>query len=246
MKRGRITGWGLVLAAVFLLATSMPASADLIARWNYNDEPADNGTVSATGTQNPYADEGIRAGVAQQVHFGTLSSWGYNDGATPNATGDYSADGASGTADKRYRFAMTATGSLTGLRWNVSTVAYENISVTLGIYGRNALSGQNDDYRFDYSLDGGSTWSNNPVTYSGGDGTSGVWTTFNLSSIAGANNISNFAFRFVNVDLSAAQTLTADWVMVEGAPTVVPIPAAAWLLGSGLVGLVVIRRRMKK
>ena len=27
---------------------------------------------------------------------------------------------------------------------------------------------------------------------------------------------------------------------------VVPIPAAAWLLGSGLLGLVVIRRRIKK
>ena len=26
----------------------------------------------------------------------------------------------------------------------------------------------------------------------------------------------------------------------------VPIPGAAWLLGSGLIGLVVIRRRMKK
>jgi len=28
--------------------------------------------------------------------------------------------------------------------------------------------------------------------------------------------------------------------------TMVPIPSAAWLLGSGLIGLVVIRRRMKK
>jgi hypothetical protein len=235
---------GFLLAAAVALTMGGTALAATIALWNYNDEPADNGSGSPTGTQNPFADAGVRAGVAQQVNFGTLSSWGYNDGATPNSSGDYTADSATGTADKRYRFAMSATGSLTGLRWNVSTVGYQDITVSLGIYGRNALSGQNDDYRFDYSLDGGTTWSNNPVVYTGGDGTTGVWATFILSSIVGANNISNFAFRFVNVDLSAASTLTTDWVLVEG--TAVPIPAAAWLLGTGLIGLVGLRRKFKR
>jgi hypothetical protein len=37
-----------------------------------------------------------------------------------------------------------------------------------------------------------------------------------------------------------------ETTIYQGLVTPVPIPAAAWLLGSGLLGLVVIRRRMKK
>ena len=41
-----------------------------------------------------------------------------------------------------------------------------------------------------------------------------------------------------------AYNIVADTVAVPNG--MVPIPAAAWLLGSGLLGLVAIRRRMKK
>jgi hypothetical protein len=42
----------------------------------------------------------------------------------------------------------------------------------------------------------------------------------------------------------AVNTQYQDFVVAYAAP--IPIPAAAWLLGSGLVGLVAIRRRVKK
>jgi len=37
-----------------------------------------------------------------------------------------------------------------------------------------------------------------------------------------------------------------DWTAFEAASAPVPIPAAVWLLGSGLVGLIGIRRRFRK
>ena len=37
-----------------------------------------------------------------------------------------------------------------------------------------------------------------------------------------------------------------EWRALLGTPTVVPIPAAAWLLGSGLVGLIGLKRRIGK
>jgi hypothetical protein len=48
---------------------------------------------------------------------------------------------------------------------------------------------------------------------------------------------------YVHVDLYSNTSLTSP---VQDFIRPVPLPPAAWLLGSGLIGLVVIRRRMKK
>ena len=71
-----------------------------------------------------------------------------------------------------------------------------------------------------------------------------VLTTYTTEAGARADNAGLFSVMAVNVwELDQAGNLN---YIKQDMLTVVPIPAAAWLLGSGLIGLVVIRRRMKK
>jgi hypothetical protein len=64
-------------------------------------------------------------------------------------------------------------------------------------------------------------------------------------SIAGNSFTIGFASSEL-VDASGAIYSPASYALNSGQVNVVPIPAAVWLLGSGLVGLVALRRRMRK
>jgi hypothetical protein len=236
----------LVMSFVFAvaLALAVPASADVIAQWNYNGYTADNGSGTVTDTtltpKSPYADTGTRAATSQQTWNNSLDlgTWGYNAGnfpaLTPATKPDYPLDGAVGAADKRYRFVTSAANE--GLLWTVNTSGYQNVAVTLGIWSRTAYA-TTGQFSFEYTMDG-TNWTKQALNYP----TAESWVTLTLSALAGDPD---FAFRFISTNATAT-TMTVDWVQVSGDPTVVPIPAAAWLLGSGLLGLVAIRRRMKK
>jgi hypothetical protein len=239
MKK-RILGWCLLLAAAFLLATSPPASAATIALWNYNLQTADNGGT-VTGTENPTPVIAGGSGSGTQASVGSVT-FGYNAGNYPDNTppyaGDYGTDSAEGAADIRYRFGTNAANE--GLRWNVSTEGYQDIQVQLGIFSQTNFTSRT--WSLEYSPNNGTNWYDlTTVNYTGGS----TWLTvsYDLSSITAVNNNANFAFRFIS-DQATSTTLTADYVNVTG--NAVPIPAAVWLLGSGLVGLVIIRRRRNK
>lgn len=227
----RILVVGLVLAVGLLIVASKPSSATTIALWNYNSQPADN-EGAVTGAQNPAAD----IGFGSQSLFGT-PIYGYDDGGYPKSgAGDYSSDPAVGKTDVRYRILAY---EYQGITWNVSTLGYKDVKVQLGFFSPSDLTGRT--FSFGYSLDGLVTGiSLGSYPYSGNSS----WSTFSfdLTGIEGVDNNPNFIFGFMSDQ--SKQTLGIDYVLITGTP--VPIPGAFWLLGSGLVGLVAIRRRLQK
>ncbi len=60
------------------------------------------------------------------------------------------------------------------------------------------------------------------------------------------NALTGFTFNLTN--LTVGETVYLDFTLnasVEGASSTVPLPPSVWLFGSGLVGLVVARRRLR-
>lgn len=87
------------------------------------------------------------------------------------------------------------------------------------------------------------TWAWNGGQYHQGGSTDGNMTISNLTDLGGGQ----YAFR---ADWSALfeggpiNNTTGNWY-IEGTASVVPLPAAVWLMGSGLLGLIGLARRRR-
>ncbi|PPD35542.1 MAG: PEP-CTERM sorting domain-containing protein [Methylomonas sp.] len=232
----------LIVAGLALSVVGASAQASVVTQWNFNSNPADSST--GTGSTLPSIGSGTAAllgGVTGSFSSGSASGGSSDPAVTDNSGWQTTTYAAQGTGNKTR-----------GVQFNVSTLGYDNITINYDLRHSNTSS------RYElvqYSLDGitfndstlfdgnvGDTWFNNR--------------SVDFSSIAGVANNANFALRIVAAfapnssaylpsnstsNYGTAGTWRFDMVTVNGSP--VPIPAAFWMMGSGLLGMVGLHRR---
>ena len=221
MRDIKISGMCVALAVVFLLAISGSVSADTIARWDYND--GNNIVDEGAGTQGYAVFSGS---VTSTDQFSTVSN----------------------QAAYRINYGQIS-GTTSGVTWAVSTAGYTDVNLSLQLIRNNSSIPR---FLQLYSFDG-ANW--NALT--GGDidlGTntnaSNTWTNHAFDTTVlglSSNNNADFVLGLFEAGEPTNSFTTAyhvmDNVTITGNP--VPVPAAAWLLGSGLLGMLGLRRRFK-
>jgi hypothetical protein len=187
-----------------------------------------NGTVIYTGIQ-PGTDGGIRIGASQPLPSGVVSHAGF----------PYASD--IGAIDVGWSFFAN-----TGFHFTASPVTVVD----------NAVSG--DPYVKSLDFSGWRmSWDGTPSSNLGGGNQVVGSTTFNngsglatiTCSLASCSNTSTFTLDYAAVgqqgDPSNAFNGLPYTLHLEGYVSAVPVPAAVWLFGSGLVGLMAAARRRK-
>jgi hypothetical protein len=225
-----------LLVSSVVVAISSSASAAVVTQWTFNSS-------NAALTLTPYIGTGTASYVGGAAANGTGIASGWVDDTTA----------VSPVVNNRWTMttfpAATAASGTAGAQFAVSTVGYENVTLSFGLRNSNTSSKY---AQLQYSTNGTDFTNFGEVITGTGD----VWTSVSrdLSSLTTTDNNSAFAFRVVSVfapgtsAYAAAKSTSAygvggtygfDLVTVNG--TAIPSPGAIALLG--FAGLVARRRR---
>ena len=225
------------------------AQAATLTQWNFNTVPAD--ANPATGIVTP------------NIGTGTVSLVGGTTLTPPFATaedGGKSSDplvGDDSALNTTTYPAATALDKSAGVEFRVSTVGQQSVEVIFDQY----FSATSSRFsQFQYSLDG-ATFVDFGSQVDGALKGSDMWSngnTFNLSSIAGANNNANFAFRIVSAfapsttgyaGTGGTYATDGQWrfdmatINADATPVPTPVPTPALLPGLVGMGLGLLRKR---
>jgi len=231
-------------AALGIAVLQGSAQAATLTRWNFNTVPLVDANP-VTGTETPIIGTGTVLRVGGTT--GTFVTADDGGSSTDPQVGDDSA------LDTTTYPAATALNKTAGVEFRVSTVGQQDVQVIFDQY----FSATSSKYsQFQYSLN----WTNTGFVDFGSQvvGVTNTWSDnnrFNLSSILGANNNANFAFRIVSAfaplnatgyeGTGGTYATDGSWRFDMATVEATPIPTPALLPGLVGMGVAALRKKRK-